>query len=106
MGAVDISEFLHARLDEDETRAREVLSHDPSLEPPGNALLGFNRHDAERRLRVIAQYRRILTAWPDRHDIWGHAEANAARAMKTAALKPLATIYSGHKDFRPEWCKD
>ncbi|WNI19232.1 DUF6221 family protein [Actinacidiphila sp. ITFR-21] len=45
---------------------------------------------------------RIIRAWPDPFGNWTAEQAEAARAMKEAVLRAMASVYEEHPDYRPD----
>lgn len=121
-----ITEFLLARLAEDEAAAREVqaaawevngdglvvvagssdqvcpgggINYDEPPEPSDAAHIA--RHDPARVLREVEAKRAIVEVLGDCDDglIWDAHLANRAED----ALRHLASVYSDHEDYRAEW---
>ena len=111
--------FVTARLDEDEAAAQEAASR-----PLGPAwddgtrhtavARHINRHDPARVLREVAAKRAILAEHAPQTDgpatgcgrcDWDHYVI-CDNPRGCATLRALATIWSDHADYRPEWVPD
>jgi hypothetical protein len=100
MTAMDVVEFLRARLDEDEAAAK--------------AWLPFGNPNAEQRQHVASHDpARVLADVESKRGVVAKCEAAlrgqtrpGEELMKTLAvlvLEGLATAYADHSDFREEW---
>lgn len=106
-----LSEFLAARLGEDEAAAQTAaakhlwdrLRPEPGLTRDHHDLTGWL--DPARRLREAEAKRAILALhvpmWPDDPD--SSTCARCGLAWPCATLRALAAIWSGHPDHRQEW---
>jgi len=119
-----ITEFLYARLDEDEATAQAargatwVASQRDGVvdldDTHGHQIAGGDgglawsdaefmaHHDPARALREIAAKRFLIDQWADRYStnphIVGYEEADAADVLHT-----LASVYADHPDYCREW---
>jgi hypothetical protein len=126
---VGITEFIAARLDEDEAAAQDAARGNPvpwSLDHAwirdatgevvvcdeyrwgGSAFTHIARHDPARALREVAAKRAIVEAYVQSRDIltdnrqaWDLVRS-AVGAQRVTVMR-LAAIYSGHSDYRAEW---
>jgi hypothetical protein len=88
--AMNITEFLEARIAEDEARARYpylASSPDPLFSPA-------------RILAECAAKRAIVGWWTE--GVIGYVRVNGEL---TNPLLPLAAVYANHPDYRQEWAK-
>ena len=109
----DLIEFLRARIDEDERDARAVQSADiydvpaSTEDAPGAA---FRRLADGPWLADIAVKRKIIAAYADAAEWYGRRENLAAPAGEVhglrTAIRLLASAYSDHPDFDPDWTVD
>jgi hypothetical protein len=105
-----LTEFLTARLDEDEAAARDALSggrlHEPepwravgwpASEHPGPVVL----IDPDRVLADVAAKRRILARHyvPRGDDLRTDEDTPAPEWL----IRDLASVYADHSDYRDEW---
>jgi hypothetical protein len=133
MADMDLTEFLAARLDEDEAAAKACQS--PSPWSPGTGLPGDSwivtddtgepvvydegtptveearhiaRHDPARVLREVEAKRKILDRWAksaaDPRDIRLVAHADLEGNLALLwVVRQLAAVYSDHPDYDPAW---
>jgi hypothetical protein len=124
---VNITEFLEARIAEDEAAARaaspgpwrtnaeatEVFALDDITVAEGFALSGAQlrattkhiaRHDPARMLAECAAKRAIIKDWedPNGDGVWEGYDYGCALTTDRAA-RALAAIYSDHPDYQQEW---
>jgi len=124
---VKITEFLQARIAEDEAVARaaspgpwhtnaestEVLASDDIEVAEGFALSGTQlrattehiaRYDPARVLAECAAKRAIIEDWEDPEDdgVWEGYDYGCALTTDRAA-RALAAAYSDHQDYQQEW---
>lgn len=119
-----ITEFLRARLDDDEAKARaahgatwvasrrggvvdlddaeghEIAGRDGGLAWPDADFMAH--HDPARVLREVAAKRRLVDQWADRYDDNPHATSPEA-ADAADVLHTLASVYSDHPDYQRQW---
>ncbi|MGW8565670.1 DUF6221 family protein [Isoptericola sp. NPDC055881] len=116
-----ITEFLTARLDEDEAAVRDaelhlergvitreispweliVDSHPDVLDRTGGRPL-VTIHPDRVRAEVEAK-RHIVAYWADPAGQWDARQAEAARAQKDRTLRVLALPYAEHHDYDESW---
>ncbi|MGW2594782.1 DUF6221 family protein [Streptomyces sp. NPDC001515] len=125
---VDLVQFLHDRLDDDEQTARRAISGQVDWEEGWGAERSeghrhttivphvgmiheavqaqhIARHDPARVLAEVEAKRQIVRA----HAKWceGRCEAKYPEGSFDAAhywsLKALAAVYADHPEYRPEW---
>ena len=123
----DLIEFLKARIEEDEARARyaspgpwyanaefdEVLAVDGITVADGFALSGnqlratiahIARHDPARTLREVDAKRRTIEIFVRRYKASKPGMAEGAHfVMLINTLRLLAMPYADHPDYREEW---
>lgn len=122
---MDITEFLRARLDDDEAYALMAFADHNEAGPEwsepwnGGVLTGgrggevvdtfdsglsshMARHDPARVLREVAAKRRLVDQWADRYDDNPHATSPEA-ADAADVLHTLASVYSDHPDYQRQW---
>jgi hypothetical protein len=127
-GAMGLTEFITARLDEDQYLAQGfAFTHQAEWDAEmlgrlwwygdGNApkfrsaddpvIRHVARHDAARALREVAAMRVIVAALmpPDEATAaaWSNEEHAAHELYGSLILKPLAAIWSDHADYDPAW---
>ena len=107
-----VTEFLNARLDEDEVGARGLLAHNAASRARGLAstLWDEQDQDTQRTLREVAAKRAIVTRYAAVRRAFGDREGglwpDVSRREKShayATLCDLAGIWSDHPDYRDEW---
>jgi hypothetical protein len=81
-----LTEFLLARIAEDEAVAREVA----------RGPRGWGKTTARRRIADCEAKRRIIARLCD-------VEWTGSRAVRDVVLAELAVPYADHPDYRPEW---
>jgi hypothetical protein len=112
----EIVEFLKARLDEDETIARdantspEMVTGIPRSYASAPVAIHIARHHPERVLREVEAKRRIVHEYEvevDRGPAGSRLEFEARHGgildAYRASLRILAAAYSDHPDYRQEW---
>lgn len=113
----DLVAFLRARLDEDEARAKPLIAEDDVYRWSDVhsdvewflAAGGPQAHEfalAAQVLREVAAKRAILDHHkPIRHEgrTMCHSCLGAVLSWPCPTLQHLATVYSDHPDYRPEW---
>ena len=97
MVANDLVAFLRARLDEDERWAQDSASPLYSDGEPGTP-----GHSA-RALREVAAKRAILGLHARAVICQGDWHEDGQEQLAEDVLRQLATVYSDHPDYRPEW---
>lgn len=112
-----ITEFLTARLDEDEAAARDVLENGVVSWDEARQILyraGWHaeraeahivRHDPARVLADVAAKRSIVQAWVDADEMAGPypgTDAGVEMGLLTA-VHHLAAVYDQHPDWREKW---
>lgn len=119
-----IVEFLNARLDEDETKAKaargatwvasqrggvvdlddtqgqEVTGGDGGLDWSDAEFMAH--HDPARALREIKAKRRLIDQWADRYSTNPHI-VTTEESDAIDVLHTLASVYADHPDYRQEW---
>jgi hypothetical protein len=88
----DLTEFLLARIAEDERDFRESYDPDP---------WGFDRVLAECEAK-----RQIVEDWQERHALTAQYRTEQAAGQELGALTAMcriAAIYADHPDYRQEW---
>jgi len=99
-----LTEFLTARLDEDEAQAFELIARQRRKLTVRDVSLGYVRaFDPKRVADDVAAKRAIVAGWSDPMGQLDAAQANAARAEKMRVLRLLAQTYADHPDFDPAW---
>lgn len=122
-----ITEFLTARVDEDEAVAREAggspfkpfprwvagetnnagIRREDGVPVAGHSwpreMEHIARFDPTRVLADVAAKRAIVASWRDPFGNWTAAQADAARAQKERTLVLLAQPYAEHPDYDPAW---
>ncbi len=127
--ALNIIDFINARLDEDEKAAKAATpspwnlrlheADDKIMTESGDALIDaksyeevvievsdedlshISRHDPARVLREVAAKREVLDVCKHVH---GHVSGNeTADNLAESVLMSLANAWSTHADFKPEW---
>jgi len=130
--APTLTEFLLARIAEDEAEAHAATGHawrvtrDPLgvhvehdlARPMGRVAMRLGRdmgiggnadaahiarHDPARALAECEAKRRIVEVWPDSFGSWTADQAYAAKRVKDAVLLDLATVYADHPDYDEAW---
>ena len=99
-----ITDFLLARIEEDETRARKLALTDTR---PALSLATTINHP-ERLLAEAQAKRAIVAAWTIAEDGAGNyptLDAGYAEGL-AAAVHHLAAIYSDHPDYNTAWRVD
>jgi Family of unknown function (DUF6221) len=110
----DLTEFLTARLDEDEAdahhAARNVVLDASFLDDNAGdrALAHWLRHDPARVLREVEAKRKILAMWqePETERYLPTGEVVAQVAVADAidsVVRELNTVYSDHPDYDEAW---
>lgn len=105
-----VTEFLLARIAEDEALARKVadrMEHAPPQEPGGIGNLGIVGYPFTRMLAECEAKRTIIKryhSWHDAHletpsDTWN----SATSAVLFMAVLDLAAVYAYHPDYIEEW---
>lgn len=121
---ITITEFLYARLDEDEATARaargatwvasqrggvvdlddthrhQIAGGDGGLAWSDAEFMAY--HDPARALREIAAKRFLIDQWADRYSTNPHIVAYEV-SDAIDVLHALATVYADHPDYRQEW---
>ena len=104
---VSLSDFLLARIAEDEAVARAldwmprwVMAHDLVSAPTG-VTEHIIRHDPRRVLAECEAKRRIVEFASEDED--AGFEANDAGVYARFILRHLATVYAENPDYREEW---
>jgi hypothetical protein len=113
---VNISEFLEARISEDEAAAREVetdFQFDPSsplyspldvYSPGGYDTAPVISIDSTRVLAECAAKRAIIKEWEDPALLQDYDREGAFYASAiTHVLECLAAVYKDHPDYQKEW---
>ena len=114
-----LTEFLAARLDEDEAAAKAVVGNpifdgtgivimrnastgDRSVTIPSHVATYIARHDPARVLREVGAGRKILEHWQylKRHDAPGNPDPDH---FEDYAVRPLAAVWSDHPDYDEAW---
>lgn len=119
-----ITEFLEARITEDEAVARDIAgceSRDPEgqgysgtvMEMEGSARYGVIAVDPARLLAECAAKRAIIEMHRRTMDTYGDALGDTctmcadsgpdAQPFPCDTLKALAAVYKDHPDYQPEW---
>lgn len=119
----DLTEFLEARIAEDETIARECLKPEnlhpygdrriPAIKPEdwgaladdylgGEMGVHASRHDPLRVLAECRAKRKVIRLYQDISESDAPGLGMAWEAVKTV-LKFLAAVYQEHPDYREEW---
>lgn len=97
---MDISEFLLARIAEDEAAAREALGRHRWVQGryPGTTYEHIARHDPARVLAECKAHRAIVTRYgvPDPH-------RPAERCTDCDTLYDLAAVFADHPDYQDVW---
>lgn len=111
MSELTLTEFLLARIGEDEAVARRVAvetAYPPPKPIGGIPRLGIVGYSTARVLAECEAKRRIVEAHPSRfggcetcHELDG-PDAYAP----CATLRALAAVYAQHPDYRSEWTPD
>ena len=91
---MSITEFLEARIAEDEAQAEYVQSYGDCMTPTGGYAL-FTPH---RVLAECAAKRAIIGWWTN--GVIGEVEVDGEL---TNPLLPLAAVYADHRDYQQEW---
>jgi hypothetical protein len=104
----ELAAFLAARLDEDEREAGEFHREDcESLPSPGyTGPFPCNCGYPGRVLREVAAKRAILrrcSARMNEMDEYPNGLVSPRALLARQTLMCLASVYSGHPDYRPEW---
>lgn len=124
---MDITEFLRARLDDDEAYALMAFADHNEAGPEwsepwnGGVLTGgrggevvdtfdsglsshMARHDPARVLREVAAKRAILLQYTDAVTDWEEdREAPDAVSALRIVVRLMASVYSDHPDYQQEW---
>ena len=121
---MDLTEFLTARVDEDEAAAKAAAARGGSIWPNSDyenrtpELEHARRHDPARALREVEAKRAILAAHMPgefgyrqieilcRTCVTGHyvyMDDDAADPWPCVTVRALAAIWNGHPDYRDEW---
>lgn len=97
-------DFLHARIDSDESVAREELHVEP------RSFLGRQWHDVMRHmLRECDAKRRIVELHGREHEcsVYENGEVDNCHFCidvdECSTLRCLADVYADHPDYREEW---
>ena len=104
-----ITEFLLARIGEDEGQARSALEELESCPPSAYDVAQVPMLDAGDPSRVLAECeakRRIVTALASREDPWADLVSDADRGAGWAlreACRSLAQPFADHPDYQDEW---
>jgi hypothetical protein len=115
-----ITEFLTARIAEDEAQARDDYlwamtgtkwKHYPedAYNEIQSLTLANSRRvlaECEAKRRIVEAYRGLRTMASNFSNEGANGEAGTARAMYAGldlALRALASVYADHEDFREEW---
>lgn len=108
MGDMTITEFLLARIAEDEELlnwGRPLRIH---VDPGGNGDASFPFHDRW-KAECEAKRQAIDAAWGDHHQIegeWGSCQSIEEMDSKgdvPGVVTALASVYADHPDFNEEW---
>jgi hypothetical protein len=115
-GALTVTEFVLARIAEDEWAAREAKAYGGTLEElAGWVEIGsdrvdkaeahFARHDPARVLAQCAAMRKIVERFTEAHEQLrlGTEYGLTFRYGLGVAVEALASIWSDHTDWREEW---
>lgn len=100
MNMSTLTEFLEARIAEDEQECHHILELVPT--PDSSDAKGYDYAYAERVLVECGAKRQII----DLHLAFGSGNEPGARAMWIATggtLKILAKVYNDHADYQQEW---
>lgn len=110
MSTLTLSEFLLARIEEDEAKLR-MLGDEPGRAwrhvtsewlPPldGDAAAVAGRFDPSRLLAECEAKRRIVEA---AQEVYSEPNPPTTLVLADDALRALAAVYTDHPDFRGEW---
>ena len=91
-----LTEFLSARLDEDEADARAVLDADDAYMPPDIIA-------SPRRILVVDPVRVLADVEAKRAIIEWHDGEHICDNEPCAVFRGLASVYHDHPDFDPGW---
>ena len=110
-GTLTLSDFLLARIAEDEAWARiegdaYLRAHGPAAlvdEPKTPALFSRVLAECEVKRRIVEMYREYEGVSEDEQDArWDGGDAGMAEALYRVC-DGLAAIYADHPDYREEW---
>lgn len=106
----DLVEFLRARLDEDEARARgegpHIVFHDPAGRPlppppmPGSYPAGRVLREVEAKRRILAEHRPMIPGWCHTCDVPADVKGNEHGCL---TVRLLALPYADHPNYREAW---
>lgn len=98
-----ITEFLNARLDEDEAAARAARPWWPSTYTlkfaKEDRAVHIARHDPDRVLAEVEAKRRVIEMTP----VVRGLQDPTAEAQHMLVLAHLASVYAGHPAYDPDW---
>lgn len=93
---MDITEFLEARIGEEEAQLRHADTDDPA----GSPLIGPMLAECAQKRAILDYWKRAAAA----EGISDTADAQGEQAIaRRSMLRILAAGYENHPDFDPEW---